>query len=147
MSLVEQELDKERCRRDARREKMKIYQAAYVAKHPDKVKEAKRRFREKNPGYLKGWLEKHPGYDRTRLLSKKYGLTKEQYQERLEAQGGCCVICRDGKTKRDFHIDHEHTTGRIRGLLCSRCNTGLGQFRDSIGFLAKAQEYLRENLT
>jgi hypothetical protein len=63
----------------------------------------------------------------------------------LKEQGGVCKICgtdkpwsRSGK----FTIDHDHATGRVRGLLCHNCNLGLGKFKDSIEFLRKAMEYL-----
>ncbi|KKL55357.1 hypothetical protein LCGC14_2256180 [marine sediment metagenome] len=58
---------------------------------------------------------------------KKYGLTPEQYDRLYAAQGGCCALCDTHKRDcRDLDIDHDHVTGRIRGLLCRRCNLSLG---------------------
>jgi hypothetical protein len=84
-----------------------------------------------------------------RRVHKKYGIAHEQYESLLEKQQKLCAICKtpyagsyqDSKTKR-FAVDHDHETGLVRGLLCSCCNTGLGQFKDSIERLKLAIEYL-----
>ena len=75
-------------------------------------------------------------------LYKKYGLTTQEVEEQGEFQDWRCVICgRDIRNR--FHIDHDHQTGRFRGLLCFNCNIGLGNFRDSITNLIRAAEYLQ----
>jgi hypothetical protein len=66
--------------------------------------------------------------------------------ERFEAyvkQNGCCVICGDPTPYKKLHADHDHRTGKSRGLLCPRCNLGLGQFRDDPKLLRRAAAYLR----
>jgi hypothetical protein len=78
-------------------------------------------------------------------LLRSYGLTETQYQELWETQKGLCAIC-GGKLqegKRLTHVDHDHETGNVRGLLCKFCNNGLGFFKDSPNYLQKAIEYLR----
>lgn len=79
-----------------------------------------------------------------RRIYKKYKLTKEEYFHILKGQNYCCKICR---SKEIFYekliVDHCHSTGEVRGLLCSLCNKGLGSFRDNIQFLEEAIEYLR----
>jgi hypothetical protein len=82
-----------------------------------------------------------------------HGVTKEQYYSMLEKQGGVCAICgadksrvkdksKNGKTLM-FAIDHCHTTGKIRGLLCSKCNMAIGQLGDTADSVNRAVEYLR----
>src|SRR5262245_47961912 len=64
-------------------------------------------------------------------LRKQFGITAEEYDIALELQDGCCAICRnkvaDGRGHR-LHVDHDHETGRVRGILCGNCNLGLGKF-------------------
>jgi hypothetical protein len=72
-----------------------------------------------------------------------YGITPEQFDSMLLAQDGRCFICRNNfKDARDTHVDHCHKSGKVRSLLCSNCNTGLGQFKDSPEILKKAADYL-----
>lgn len=81
---------------------------------------------------------------RERNLAKKYGITIEKYHEMLNSQGGVCKIC--GKPEERFQgslaVDHCHSTGKIRGLLCGKCNTMLGQADDSVEILQAAIDYL-----
>ena len=76
---------------------------------------------------------------------KKYGITIEDYNRLFEEHDGCCAICGRHQTElvRKLHIDHDHNTGKIRGLLCYNCNDGLGRFRDNPELLNKAVEYLQ----
>jgi hypothetical protein len=80
-------------------------------------------------------------------LKSRYGITEADYARLYDAQGGVCAICRKppiGKSKsKRLHIDHCHTTGRIRGLLCTKCNSALGQFGDSLEGLKRVIAYLR----
>lgn len=79
------------------------------------------------------------------LIRRMYGITKEQYDELLAFQNNKCAIC--GKTQepdgRRLAIDHCHTTGKVRGILCNNCNNGLGSFGDNIEGMLKAIEYLK----
>jgi len=76
-------------------------------------------------------------------LKRKYGLTPEMVDELLNAQGGRCAICRDELEPGGTAIDHCHTEGNVRGLLCRHCNTGLGLFKDDEKRLLAAVKYLR----
>ena len=77
---------------------------------------------------------------------RKYGLTPEAYMDILASQGGVCAICGTnapgGNNKRTFSVDHDHETGAVRGLLCVKCNTGIGMFADNETLLIKAAEYV-----
>jgi hypothetical protein len=70
-----------------------------------------------------------------------YNLTEGQFIELLNEQGGCCSICK--RLLEKPCIDHCHTTGKIRGILCNNCNAGLGMFKDNPEWCEKAAEYLR----
>lgn len=75
----------------------------------------------------------------------EYGITVEQYDAMVAAQKNCCAICgATGESQRygKLCIDHDHSTGRVRGLLCDRCNRGIALFDDSISRLVLAQDYL-----
>lgn len=81
-----------------------------------------------------------PAYNRQYL----YGLTPEQYAALLEKQDNRCAICRTDTPggKGGWHVDHDHKTGAVRGLLCNDCNNGLGRFLDDPARLRAAIEYL-----
>jgi hypothetical protein len=80
---------------------------------------------------------------------KLYGLSLQDYDDLLASQDGCCKICKTtdprGQSKAGrFYVDHNHTTGKVRGLLCNDCNTAIGLLKDSPKTVAKALEYLLE---
>lgn len=72
-------------------------------------------------------------------LKARYGLTSQDIEAMIAGQGGLCAICREAPAK---HLDHDHETGRARGVLCVPCNNGLGLFRDDSARLSRAAEYL-----
>lgn len=82
---------------------------------------------------------------------KMLGMTPESYRSMFEQQHGLCEICRKPETQihkgklSNLSIDHDHSTGKVRGLLCSRCNQGLGHFKDDTAALQSAIEYLQRN--
>ena len=92
------------------------------------------------------------GYRRRACLNK-YGITLEVYAEMLTLQGNKCAICEtdnpvgEGNTHKfksfSFAVDHCHTTGKVRGLLCNTCNRGLGLLKDSPELLQRALKYLK----
>lgn len=76
---------------------------------------------------------------------KKYGLTEAGFAQLLKHCNGKCQICSEPPTKGrwpQLHIDHDHSSGRVRGLLCSNCNVGIGMLRDDPERLRRAAEYL-----
>jgi predicted Zn-ribbon and HTH transcriptional regulator len=75
--------------------------------------------------------------------TKQYNITAEDYRAMYEKQGGHCAICgKQAKSVSALHIDHSHHSNEVRGLLCSACNTGLGQFGDNMDLLLSAAAYL-----
>lgn len=103
---------------------------------------------EKSPNYRHGLSNKsHPEYKRYQreCFDKcRYGLEPETKAAMIEAQNNKCAICgyQFGQKIGDMHVDHCHTTGKVRGLLCDLCNRGLGYFCDSPDNLNTAAQYL-----
>jgi hypothetical protein len=110
-----------------------------MSKSLAKKAEAMRLYRKKNPNKM-----------RSLDLKKCYGITLDQYNILLEVQRGVCAICKKAETVvcnkkgdvRNLAVDHNHVTGEVRGLLCTACNQGLGNFKDSIASLTQAAHYL-----
>jgi hypothetical protein len=106
-----------------------------------------RAWQQANPDRVKAWRLKN----RERRLEKmreihlrnKFGLTVNEYRSILQAQGGVCAICGSLPTPGiSLHVDHDHDTGEIRGLLCVRCNNALGLFREDTDLLKRAARYV-----
>lgn len=101
-------------------------------RYPERVKAAQRRFIES-------------GKARLGRLRRQYGLDAADFESWARRQGDVCAICREpGSSTRGarLHVDHDHSTGLVRGLLCTNCNRGLGYFKDSVARLIDAAEYL-----
>lgn len=82
-------------------------------------------------------------YERRLKLLNKYGISEAVWDAMYDLQGGRCAICQaDFALVTKVCVDHDHTTGRVRGLLCNVCNQGLGYFADDVARLARAMEYL-----
>jgi Recombination endonuclease VII len=79
--------------------------------------------------------------DKQRQLQRRYGIDLEFYEYLLAKQHGRCAICNASTT---LCVDHDHLTGRVRGLLCTHCNTGLGKFADDTDRLKAAVRYLEQ---
>lgn len=84
-----------------------------------------------------------------KALLQGYGITEEFYEQERIKQNYCCIICEEHERMQPhgrLHIDHDHVTGKYRGLLCNKCNTGLGMFKDNTTLLFKAATYINENI-
>lgn len=100
-------------------------------------------YRQKSREYSRRWIRNNP--EKRKVFTRHsriraYGITPERYKEMLEAQGNRCEIC-GSKNKRQMSIDHDHETGKVRGLLCDGCNLSLGHI-ERHGFLEKALKYI-----
>lgn len=95
--------------------------------------------------------EQHPDFERRRHLIRNFGLTPEQYEAMLSAQGGVCAICKNPETSthkstgavKSLAVDHDEETGRIRDLLCWRCNTTIGKANHDPILLTAMADYCR----
>lgn len=88
-----------------------------------------------------------PASRKNAQLKHKYGLSLADYNLILEAQGGVCAICEGECSRPSFSVDHCHDTGKVRGLLCSKCNTAIGLLSDDYETTARAAHYLKKGGT
>ena len=93
--------------------------------------------------------KKHdPVKTRTKRIKKVFGITFDDYNRMLKSQNNRCAICNSTATgnrrHKNLNVDHCHTTGKVRGLLCHGCNSGIGSMKDDVELLDKAIAYLRE---
>jgi hypothetical protein len=148
------------------------YHRAWYAKNKTKVAQTKKRWREReenierhrangraaakraydaDPEKLRSktraWRDANP--DKAKLSSrrwqlKRFGVTPEQWDAIFKAQGERCAICHtsDPHDNRGWHTDHDHTTGKMRGILCRNCNFALGQIRDNPMIARAMADYL-----
>lgn len=103
----------------------------------------KTRIGTKNPSYKHG-LSKTKKYIRNLFLQKHYGITLKQYNRLYKQQHGKCLICKR-KSKFTLHVDHDHKTEKVRGLLCRRCNRLLGLAHDKKEILYECINYLNNS--
>ena len=77
---------------------------------------------------------------------RRYGITEEEYDRMFHEQRGCCAICHTHQLelKKALAVDHDHESGKVRGLLCGPCNRALGLFKDSTASLFNAINYLEQ---
>lgn len=92
--------------------------------------------------------EQHALIQRKSALKSLYGVTLEWYDEKLREQGMCCAICGADtprrKNTKNFSVDHDHSTGITRGLLCTKCNALIGYANESPDILTSAIEYIKK---
>lgn len=120
--------DRERCKR-------------YRERHPERSREASRlgqqRYREQYP-------ERSSASLWASSLRRNYGIGPDEFDALLSKQNGRCAICgTDDPGTRKFNVDHDHETGKIRGILCQRCNLAIGHFKDNLDIMENAMRYVR----
>jgi hypothetical protein len=96
--------------------------------------------------YVRDWYQKNKDSVRGTQFKRKYGISVSDYDRMFLQQSGLCAICSSQSNDgRRLHVDHCHDTGKVRGLLCNRCNKGLGLFRDDPDLLSIAAGYIVEH--
>lgn len=121
-------------------EKRAAYNKAYYQRNREKVLADSKEYYQRTGGMAVPRRQyKHRKHIHLKHL---HGITPEQHTAMLEAQEGLCAICREAPAT---NIDHDHRTGKVRGLLCWKHNIGLGHFGDSPELLARARTYLEES--
>ena len=126
-----------------------VARAAYIKdwqrSNPDKVRAYRKKENERHKRLGTGRYD--PDTKRRYGLQNRYGMTLEEYDAMYDALEGICPVClrqfqRRGKNIETLCVDHNHTTGEVRGLLCCACNRGLGFFEDSPAALYRLTQYL-----
>ena len=99
--------------------------------------------KERHSEQAKIWYNENKGRTRNSYLKRFFGISLDDYNELLEKQNGVCAICGGKSGKRSFSVDHDHTNGKVRGLLCRGCNVGIGNLNDDPELLEKAIQYIK----
>lgn len=108
--------------------------------NPDKIKAAQKRYK-----------ESHPNYRTFKDIKRNFGIDVSEYFKILNSQNGVCLICNRPERRKLFGkitrlaIDHNHKTGKVRGLLCSNCNRALGLLEENLVFIDQMKKYILKN--
>lgn len=117
-------------------------------KNWEKVKARQKEWGEKNKKHrakkAREWYGENKERIRNLYLVRLFGVTLKEYNMMLDKQNGGCAICGGKAGKKSFAVDHDHKSGKVRGLLCGSCNVGIGHFRDDPELLEKAIKYIRK---
>lgn len=139
-------MSKEAKRKYNKSVKGKAAQKRYRTKQSEKCKASRTLYRgsRKHEATRRQYeqTKKYKSSRHKRYLKKKYNLTLYEHLEMYISQNGCCAICKEHVPYDKIDVDHDHKTGKVRGMLCRRCNYGMG-FVDNYEFIRKATEYLK----
>ena len=132
-----------------RKESIKRSKAKYREKNRELLREKNKKYIKENPEIVKNSKLKYRAKNKQNIKEQRrqirYGITKQQYDEMLEKQQYCCAVCfihMEKTSKKILDVDHCHSTGEIRGLLCNACNQALGLFKDNKQYISMAIQYL-----
>lgn len=130
-------------------------QTTYYEKNKDAVKRYQREYYKTNSNHIKAQskeyhrshIDKDKEYDRQ--IKHLYNITVLDVQLLMISQHGCCDICKKpfqyNNDKKEYHIDHNHTTNKVRGLLCTNCNTSIGLLQENPVFIESALYYINKH--
>lgn len=137
-------------------EKKNTYNKKYREEHKEEIKQKaviyRKHTREARKIYSKSYKEKNKSEIKNSILKRHFGITLETYNELAINQNNLCLICnkpemgidKRSNKRRLLAVDHDHKTGKVRGLLCSKCNRGLGYFNDNVELLKNSINYLEK---
>jgi hypothetical protein len=134
--------------KDGNKEKLAAQHREWASRNKEKLRNVARAYRQRNGDKLRANEKERYRKNRKKrlesLLISKYGITQLEFDGLLQRQGNSCAICgsSDPRGRGGFHVDHDHETGEVRGLLCHNCNTGLGKLGDNLESLERAVQYL-----
>jgi hypothetical protein len=122
------------------KEKLLQYHREYNRKYKRDPKN-KDKLREYDRQYKRKYAKEHKRYNQKRNL-RRYGLTIKEYDEILELQGGVCFLCKKPPNRKKLAVDHNHSTGERRMLLCSACNLTVGVVESSPDYISRLLDYI-----
>lgn len=133
------------------RERKRAKTREWLANNKERRKATLKKWNEKNGDYYRRWREQHKARlsaeKRRWKIEKRYGITVEQYDAMIAAQGGRCFICKEipngPGNHNKLHLDHCHVTGKPRAMICSRCNLTIGMSGENVERLRAIIEYLK----
>ena len=126
-------------------EKRKQYAAAWYQRHKEEELVRRKEYYAANKHRWPSYTKERGRIGVANRRKRTYQVTPEQYEAMNRKQEGLCAICREPNNSGwSLAVDHNHTTGKVRGLLCTRCNRGIGYFKDDPSRLARAIEYLND---
>lgn len=126
--------------REKKRDEINAYNRIWCQNHPESCKRWRTNYYQNNK-------QKEKNRSRNKHLISKYNITLEHFTNLLKLHNNKCSICNIEFSEKIYPcIDHNHETGKIRGILCSKCNTALGFFKDSRDLLKKAVGYLNKEV-
>ena len=117
----------------------------WARKNRERHRANNKRWRQENQEYLREYRRKNRHQQRKSWIKLNYGLSWNEYEAMFDAQDGKCAICgspNPGRGAHWFDVDHDHRSGRVRGLLCHSCNVGLGAFKDDLEIVRRAVQYM-----
>jgi len=124
----------------------KEHQQKYYQANKEKLNAKSREYYHDNKEKVKVYQDKYNEKNKDRIIAKRYGLTKEEYKQMFVDRNHQCDMCGMEENGKKLSVDHNHITGEVRGLLCQRCNTGIGTLRtdETLDILKEAICYLEK---
>jgi hypothetical protein len=127
---------------ERQRDRKRDYMSEYRKSHPHAWAQWYRLNRERRLELSRRHRAENPARYKNYKLTAAFGITLAEYEHMMVSQNGACAICKRKPEKKFLAVDHCHATDRIRGLLCDRCNRGIGFFGDDPKTLRRAARYL-----
>lgn len=130
-------------RRVQSREKSRWYRARHKERIRERVNEQQRQRRARNREHHRAWDREYYRERRSwRRIEQIYGLTRDDFSRMLQVQRGRCLICEEPlRSGKHTHVDHDHTTQQVRGLLCGGCNRSFGTLKEDPTIIQRMLEY------
>ncbi len=134
------------------KQRQNLANAKWREAHPEESAAIKKAWYDKNRerqiASSARWRATHQDAQVNSHLKRKFGITLDDYNKMLKEQGGVCAVCGgppSGRWKHRFHVDHDHVTGKVRGLVCFHCNAMMGNAHDGPAILEAGAAYLRKH--